>query len=105
MLLACLLLSLATVAGAVDIHHALRVSLDPANQSLSVTDRITLPANAPNDLLLALHADLQLRITQPADARLETLGVEGRIARYRLRLAAGTREVELAYRGRLYHAL
>ena len=104
-LLSCLLLPLTASVNAADIHHSLRVSLDPTSRSLSATDRITLPENAPNDLILALHANLELRITRPADARLDKLDADGRVARYRLRLADGTREIELAYQGRLYHPL
>ncbi len=109
-LFCCLLLLAPGLLSAADanraVHHELRVSLDPAQQSLSATDRITLPSGIPDELTLWLHAGLEVRINDPAnETRLELLDRDGRYARYRLKLAPDSRQIELSYSGRVHDAL
>lgn len=89
------------------VHHDLAVTLDPSAGSLSVHDRITLPAGGtperPSHWTFLLHADLQPRLLQPDGAELHELerAEEGGVAvhRYRLILPAGQHQLELAYGG------
>ena len=43
------------------LHHELEVSLEPERQTLSVTDRITLPAASAEAMTLYLHTGLEPR--------------------------------------------
>jgi hypothetical protein len=114
----CLLLLLVpalTPAGAVDsptesdlrvVHHQATVELDPGNRRLTVTDRIRLPADAPQSLELRLHAGLEptlgsgdARLVRAATRRFGAIAVET----YRLTLETGVREVVLSYAGELHH--
>ena len=88
------------------LHHQLEVRLEPARQSLSVSDSITLPENSGGTLTFYLHSGRDPRAsTGGAEARLEKLEDDGFYARYRLSLPASSRRFQLSYGGRLHHEL
>jgi len=108
--LACAVLSSPARA---DLHHALEVTLDPAEQSLAVVDTITRDG-IPGPLEFDLHPDLAPELLTEG-VRLEPLeaitapvsdaeaGVTPR--RYRVLLPAGQNRFVLRYRGRIRHEL
>ncbi len=103
-----LCLAIAAPLSAADdvVEHDLEVRLEPESQSLTVSDRITLPREAGGDILFYLYAGLEpsVRLAQ-GEAELILIDSDAYVARYRLRLPAGAREFRLDYRGRLHHEL
>ncbi len=88
------------------LHHDLEVSIDPAGNSLSARDRITLPATAPREFVVLLHPGLTPRVEASAGtiAAIDG-GSDAFVARYRLALAPGVNEIILAYAGVINHPL
>lgn len=105
------------------LHHELSVSIDPAQHSLRVQDRLHIPAELVNDRLrLALHADLSLQATPDgvglvplpqtvpgpaAGAGRETDSSDVPVKLYRLHGAEPGRALvlTLAYAGRIHNAV
>ncbi|MGD8614719.1 MAG: M20/M25/M40 family metallo-hydrolase [Gammaproteobacteria bacterium] len=114
MVLACLLW-LPALAGA-GAHHALVVSLDPAEHRIEVEDTITLDADAPSSVEFGLHPGLVpelvegggslVALDQSGTARPEAAGEAGPTPRhFRVDLPPGSRRFRLRYAGRLLHPL
>ncbi len=93
------LCALANVATAQAVYHDLTMELDSAAGTLSVQDRVTLPAgSAPQ---FTLDAGLQARVAE-YEVR-ETAGSDpaSGVRTYRVALPDGVRSFTLSYRGRL----
>jgi aminopeptidase N len=96
-----------------DLHHALQVTLNPAEHTLAVVDTITL-GTAAGALEFELHPDMNPE-SLSAGARLEPLEAKappepddaGAVTprRYRVTLPAGEARFVLRYQGRIRHAL
>ena len=111
----------ATPVAASAIHHALKVSLDPAAGTLTAEDRMTIPGDA-KEVRLLLHAGLSPRLLTPeARLRIEKTGVRAvelgvdsddlplsgsvPLDVLRLTLPKGSREVVLSWSGVIRHTL
>jgi aminopeptidase N len=110
----CLAFAVMSSAARADLHHALEVTLDPAENSLAVVDTITRDG-ASGSLEFDLHPDLTPELLTEG-ARLEPLetkappepdaaGAALTPRHYRVLLPAGQERFVLRYRGRIRHAL
>ncbi len=87
------------------LHHELKVSLQPGQQSLRVVDTIVLPEPA-KDLTLYLHAGLNPRFhAEGGDPAVDRSGRRGDRERYRLLLPEGATRLRVEYAGRIHHPL
>lgn len=114
--LACTALA-ATAAAGEEPAYRLELTLDPAAQTLAAKVRLTVPAaQAGQAVEFLLAKPLQILESEPAAAFLPfdrsqgfsgingssfALAARDAVARYRVQLAPGEREVRLAYRGRI----
>ncbi len=109
-----LLVVLLGVASIPDLHaqertiaHRLEVTLQPTQNSLTVSDHVTLPAKWPGDLRFSLHAGLAPSCTDPG-VRL-TLIQQTKSAvpleTYRVELPKGALSFTLRYAGKIHHSL
>jgi len=88
------------------LHHELKVHLNPKGQSLSVTDRIILPATRIRDLTFILHAGLNPELSSSQGSIEFVKTAENQLVeQYRFKLPADVNEFTIKYRGRLHHAL
>lgn len=86
------------------VQHELTVSIHPTDQTLSATDRVTLPT-AAKGITLDLQAGLNPRFSSPA-GKVEIIDAATKDyrTRYRLRLP-GDRVFDIEYQGRVHHSL
>jgi hypothetical protein len=92
------------IATGTPVHHELRVTLEPAAQTLRAEDTVTLPAPAAT-VRIALHAGLEARPGEPG-VSLARIGVEQRgvpTALYTVTLPAGASRFTLRYAGAIRH--
>ncbi|MCU7843873.1 MAG: M20/M25/M40 family metallo-hydrolase [Candidatus Thiodiazotropha sp. (ex Monitilora ramsayi)] len=87
------------------IHHELKVTLQPKQRSLTVTDRITLPKPVES-LTLHLHAGLKPRFfSDRGDVSVDKLHSDNYLERYRITLPDGVNHLQVEYAGTIHHAL
>lgn len=90
------------------VEHTIEVALDPNAGSLSATDRLSLPPDAPSTLFVQLHRALKPEIIA-GDARLEPVARRGHLRQYRLEIGQArtgqARVIQLRYQGRIRHDL
>ncbi|WP_201246995.1 M1 family metallopeptidase [Halochromatium salexigens] len=89
------------------VEHAIEVTLDPNAGTLSATDYLSLPPDAPATLFVQLHRALEPEIIA-GDAQLEPVARRGHLRQYRLETdpePGGAREIRLRYQGRIRHDL
>jgi len=102
-----------------EIHHDLKIALQPDQRRITVTDKITLPEAAVSDGVISflLHEGLApasptrgikiVRQEKPSKSMLgidpEGSGVEVPIEEYRVTLPAGLRQFVLNYQGEIDH--
>lgn len=98
------------------VHHAITLTLDPAQSKLNVTTSVTLPetAKAGEEIQFLLHGNLQVQSTQvkvrkenvtlPALKKLmESSAVP--LGQYRVTFPNDTKSLQLSYEGKINHAL
>ena len=87
------------------IHHELKVTLQPEQQSLTVSDQISLPEPVAS-LTLLLHAGLNPRFFSDGGAvNLDKFHSDDDLERYRITLPNGATRVRIEYSGKIHHAL
>ncbi len=87
------------------IHHELKVELEPGERTLTVHDRISLPEPVTS-LTLRLHDGLSPRfLTDQGVVRVEQIGSDDQMARYRITLAESTTHLQVEYGGAIHHPL
>ncbi|MCO6440263.1 MAG: M20/M25/M40 family metallo-hydrolase [Nitrococcus mobilis] len=96
-----ILLLLANTAVA-QIHHELRIKLEPDSHRLEAIDTVTLPENHATPLTFRLHAGLDPRIQEPG-ARLRRISHRGLTEKYAVEIDASARRFTLAYQGEIFH--
>ncbi len=97
-----LVLLLLANAAAAQIHHELRITLEPATHHLEAIDTVTLPENHSRPVTFRLHAGLNPRI-QESGAQLRRLSHRGLTEEYTVELDASVRRFTLAYQGKIFH--
>jgi hypothetical protein len=87
------------------LYHELKVALQPQRQTITVTDRITLPKPVAN-LTLRLHPGLQPRFLSDQGAvTVDKLQSDDDLERYRITLPTDATQVRVAYTGVIHHPL
>ncbi|MCW8964419.1 MAG: M20/M25/M40 family metallo-hydrolase [Gammaproteobacteria bacterium] len=87
------------------VQHELKVVLQPGQQSLSVSDRITLPKPV-SSLTLNLHAGLNPRFSSDhGDVQVSRSHADDDLERYQLKLPDGATRLQVQYAGSIHHAL
>ncbi len=84
------------------IAHQLEIRLDPAEGLIEARDRLRLPADR-TDWLVLLHQGLAPQVAE-GEGRLTFIRTEGQLSAYRL-TSAGPGELVLTYRGIIRHPL
>jgi aminopeptidase N len=109
----CLAYAVMSSAAWADPHHALEVTLDPAEHTLAVVDTITREG-ASGPMVFELHPDMTPEVMTkgvrlvPLEVKIPTnpdAGVAVIPRRYRVLLPAGQDRFVLRYQGRIRHAL
>lgn len=88
------------------VEHDLSVRLNPQQHHLVVEDKITLPADAPQELIFSLHASLQAKTTT-AGVEITPLRMRSK-SLYRLYKLSRPKQLNsftLQYEGRINHPL
>ena len=102
--------------GSAWIHHDLAVKLEPANQRMVVTDRVTLPERAlpPAGTSFMFHLHPGLDATSPTPGVLlsqkdsvswGSSHEDPLVETYRVNMPRGRRSFELRYEGRVHHSI
>lgn len=104
LILGLMLLLLAPGPTQAQIHHELRITLDPATHRLAAVDTITLPENYASPATFRLHSGLQPRI-KGLGVHLRQLKKTHFIEDYALDLNAGTRQFTVEYGGEIFHPI
>ena len=87
------------------IHHELKVTLKPQQQTLTVSDRVTLPQPV-NSLTLDLHAGLKPRFfSDSGSVQVEMSHGDDYLERYRVTLPDGATRMRIEYDGTIHHEL
>ena len=98
------------------IHHDLAVKLEPTNQRMVVTDRVTLPERvfppAGTSLKFHLHPDLEVTSPTPGVVLSQEDSASGGssqehplVETYRVSMPRGRRTFELRYGGQIHHSV
>jgi len=98
------------------VHHAMTLTLNPEKSELQVTTRITLPerATAGGEIRFFLHSGLQVQSSQvkvqkisaadPAWQKVQATSAVP-LSLYRVTLADKMTDLQLKYKGKIYHVL
>lgn len=102
-IIVCILAVLAAPSTAADLHHRLKVVLEPEAGRLQVQDTLEL-GNAGGQILFQLHHGLAPKLVGER-GKLKYLGRQGHLERYALEPGTTQSSVTLSYTGRISHGL
>jgi hypothetical protein len=86
------------------VHHEIAARIEPAEKTIAVRDRVTLPSAPSGGVTMTLHPGLN-PVVEEAGARLEALEEGAGGTKYRLTLPAGAKAFTVSYRGVIDHPL
>lgn len=99
-----IILLLVSGPASAQIHHQLRITLDPDSHRLTVADTITLPQDYSSPLTFRLHSGLEPRAKSP-EVRLRQVRKTQFIETYSIDFPAGVHQFTLEYSGEIFHPI